>query len=1084
MQAVCVLAWACGDSAVFPDRRVVAVNTSRDSVYLDIGDSALVQAEARDATGDVILEAIIEWRALAAGVATVVPGGRTARVVATGAGNGRVVASAGTHTDTISVTVLPPITTTTLAIHADTAWALSDELRIGVTSQSATGARFGRYTAVSRSNVIWTWYDEEAHAVRAIAQLPGETYVVVAERRGTTDSVLIVVLQRPAQVTITPSPLGGFLDRGRAVTASVLDARHNLIPAQSVVWTSVDATIAAVDSSGFVSFDGVGTTTIVATHATGLTDSAHVTVLPYPKLSLWNLAVGHSHDTLTVGMHQLSDTFYVSADNAAVSPWVHLRIIDTGIATAPDSVLYVGGGGTFRAHGRRPGRTLLIGEAPLMVSDSVHIHVVPSRLAVVDPLDPVPLALKGTDNVRFGIMTLDSFGTPRPIADTLRVAIRSSDSTIIDLFQTPDTFVIAPPGGPSMTVFSAHALDTGTAVIRATAVDYAPDSMVWRVLAGPKLRFVQGGRQMLGAGQSASGWIVTVGPAFPPDSIVVTLTQRHPATVTLPSSLTLTGFTGTGFTAGLTMNALLPGTDTIIAAAAGHEPDTAIITVTTPRILLPDTMRGTTLGVAAVALVGDSLGNPHPPTGELLLLATSNDTTVVADTSIRVPLYVAVTWFVFPAVDTGVATVTVRDSAALYPPKFVTVIVGLDSSLHVVNADGNQYGPAATGQRFEDGRFRITHPWIMDHPRTVWLSTTVPGVLRIPDSIMIQGANYTLFTGVGGDFPGTTRIVATARGFRADTSGPIAVGQGHLSLQVPDTVFVGGIGYAAIVSALSPLGARLPDQRLDATLVPLDSGIAPTSATIQAGAAESPPTTLEFTAPGTLRLGVLDQRPVPTPFAGDTVSIVARLPWLLAGAPGTGPAMTVGVGQRLSAIIARPGNTVSGAAVVSVTHLGSRTVSSPSAVLPAGASSVPYSIEGRTIGVDTMLLAATGYQSDSGVVTVTDGRVQVLNWRSLLVVGDSAPIQLLALDSLSVPHSVVARTTFAMQISGGLTFSNGAQPISSISVAADSAITARFYVKATTAGPADVQFVNLNYLPRTFQINVVNRPLAAPPQSR
>ena len=1085
VQAVCVLAWACGDSGVLPNRRVVAVNASRDSVFLDIGDSALVQAEARDATGDVILDATIDWRALAAGVATVVPDGRTARVVATGAGNGRVVASAGSHTDTISVTVLPPITTTTLAVHADTIWALSDELVIGVTSLSASGPRVGNYSAVSRSNVVWTGYDVPTHTVRAIAQLPGETFVVITERRGTTDSVLIVVRQRPTQVTITPNPLGGFLGRGLALSASVFDARHFMIPGRSVEWTSVDPTIAAVDSNGFVSFHGVGTTAIVATHATSLTDSARVTVQPYPKLTLWNLAGGHSHDSLVVGVHQLSDSFYAYAENA-VSPWVRLRILDTSIATTPDSVRYVGDGGTFTVHGRRPGQTLLIGEGPLMDPDSVRIHVLPARLAVVDPLDLVPLALKGTDNVHFGVTTLDSLGTPHPIADTLKVVFRSSDSTIIQLFQTPDTFVIAPPGGPSMTVFSAHALDTGTAVIRASAADYAPDSMLWRVLAGPKLRFVQGRSQMLGAGQTAAAAVVTIGPLPPGDTIVATFTQRHSATVTVPSALTLNGITGTGLYGGFTMDAQLPGTDTVIATAAGHEPDTAVITVTTPRILLPDTVQGTILGGYAGVFVGDSLGNQHPPIDELLLLATSGDTSIARDVQTRIPSRWGGLWTLgFPAVDTGSASYTVRDSAGIYLPKLVTFKVALDSSLHVVISDGYQYGPAATGQRFEDSRFLLTHAGAYgDSGRTVRLSTTVPGVLRVPDSIITQGPGYTYFPGVGGDTPGTTRIVATARGFRPDTSGPIAVGQGHLSVQVLDTVFVGGTGYTATVAALSPLGVGLPiDQNLDVSLVPLDSGITPTAATVQAGQAASPPTNLEFSAPGSLRLAALDQRPVPTPFAGDTVTIIARLPWLVANAPGLGSSMTVGVGQRVSPIIARPGNTVSDAAVVSVTHRGSHTVSSPSAVLPAGTSSVPYVIDARTIGVDTLLLDATGYQSGSAIVTVTDGRVLVLGWPGLLVVGDSAPIQLLTLDAFSLPHLVLARTTFAMQISGGLTFSDGTQPISSVSVAADSAITPRFYVKATAAGPGEVQFVNLNYLPLAFPINVVTRPLAASPRS-
>jgi len=223
----------------------------------------------------------------------------------------------------------------------------------------------------------------------------------------------------------------------------------------------------------------------------------------------------------------------------------------------------------------------------------------------------------------------------------------------------------------------------------------------------------------------------------------------------------------------------------------------------------------------------------------------------------------------------------------------------------------------------------------------------------------------------------------------------------------------------------------------------------------------------------------VDQRAVPTPFTGDTVTVVAQPPWLRLSSPTYGPALTVGVGQRLDATLARPGNVVAGATTVGVSRRGSRTVSAASGVLPTGAAAVPYTIEAHAIGTDTLTLAAPGYAPDTVQVMVTDGSVEAVNWPAFIRAGDSVPIVLQTYDATRISHRVTARTTFTMQITGGLTFSDGAQTISAISIAADSATTSVFYVKGTTAGSASVWFVNVDYLQHTYQTTVVAPPLAS-----
>jgi len=1085
LAAGCLLGGGCGESPVTPERRVVTVLASRDSVYLEVGDSVALRAEARDVNADPVLEVSIEWRSLDPGIATVSPGARSASVVARTAGTSRIVASSGGHADTTTILVLSPITETTLSTHADTAWAVGDTFVVRVSSQTATGGRLGHYTAVSRSSAAIAWLDAQAPVVHVTAQLVGDAYVVVTERAGTADSALIAVRQRPARVVVTPDSVLGFLERTYRLTGSVQDARNHTIPGAPVTWTSFDPAIASVDTGGLVAFRGIGTAHVAAKHAGGAADTTAVTVLPKPKLALQTLEPGQPHDSAGIGAHELSYTFYAYAENT-VSPWVHLRAADTSIAAVPDSVRYVGDGATFTVRGKRTGRTVVIGEAPLLAPDSIRVFVSTPRLVLEDLIDAVSLAIRGTNDVHFGIGTADSSGARHPLADTLVVTFRSSDSTVIDLVQNRTPYVMGPGGGDNGgRVFAGYAADTGHAMVIATAHGFTSDSMAWRVVPGPTLRFQQGRFQVLGAGQTTSGQLATVGPTTG-GGVDVTLTQRRPELASLPSRLTLTDATSTGRLAGYTVDALAAGRDTVIVSAAGYEPDTAVLVVTTPHILVPDTVQGTTLGGFTEVWVGDSLNVRHAPTDALFLLATSSDTTVARSSSTRIPARWLALWPLhIAAVDTGTATIVVADSAGRYLPKRFTFTAALDTSLGVAASDGYQFGPAATGQRFEDTRFLLGHPEFPPPGRVVHLSTTVPGILRIPDSVIVTSGGYTYFPGAGGDIAGTTRIVASARGFRPDTSGPIAVGQGHLSLRAPPTAFVGGTGYSVTVLALSPRRVDLPmDENLTVTLSPLDGGVAPQSpsVTVPAGQAVTPQTPLRFTAPGPLRLAALDERPLPTPFSGDTVAIQALLPWLRLRWPGYG--LTVGVGQRLIGSIARPDNVIAEAATVSVTHSGSRITSAPSILLPAGAASIPYTVDGRAVGSDTLTLSAPGYAGDTVDVTVTDGVVEALNWPSRLFVGDSVPVVLQVLDSARVPHNVVAATTFAIQTSGGLSFSDGTLTINTITITADSGHSPRFYVRATTTGTASVSFVNLDYVTRTFGTTVTPPPAGAAPATQ
>jgi hypothetical protein len=264
------------------------------------------------------------------------------------------------------------------------------------------------------------------------------------------------------------------------------------------------------------------------------------------------------------------------------------------------------------------------------------------------------------------------------------------------------------------------------------------------------------------------------------------------------------------------------------------------------------------------------------------------------------------------------------------------------------------------------------------------------------------------------------------------------------------------------------------------TLVALDAGlVVPTEARIMAGAASSVPQTLSFSAPGTLRLAVEDHRPVPVPYAGDTVTITVAAPSLRLQPY---PYPVVGVGQRLLAAIERPWPVTAGALTASVVSRTQRTVSPATRTIPAGATSVEYGIEGRSAGPDTLIVSAPGHVPDTVAIWVSEGTVTVPDYPGSLRVGDSVRVVLEVRDSSGSQHAVVSATTFSILGDGGLAFSDGQRSISSVTVPAGLGVTPPFWVKAVgPAGTARVRFYNLAYVERIFTTSVVTSAGPPPP---
>lgn len=88
---------------------------------------------------------------------------------------------------------------------------------------------------------------------------------VIAEADGVADSATVVVAQQPTQVEIFPAQDSVFAIQDTLdFSADVVDAKGNTIDTVQVVWSSVDQSVADVDSTGAAVAVGDGETGIIA----------------------------------------------------------------------------------------------------------------------------------------------------------------------------------------------------------------------------------------------------------------------------------------------------------------------------------------------------------------------------------------------------------------------------------------------------------------------------------------------------------------------------------------------------------------------------------------------------------------------------------------------------------------------------------------------------------------------------------------------------------------------------------------------------------------------------------------------------
>jgi len=276
-----VLMAACANATQEePARVLTSITVSASPLTFVVGQTANVSVAARDQSGASISAGTVTWTSSAPAIATVTSNSSTsATVTGVGPGQVQIIASTSGLQQQVALTVTPvPVARVTVAIANATPIA-------GTTTQaSATVADAAGQTLTGR---VITWSAASASVATVSATgLVSAVAVGTTTIQGSSEGIVGVatVTVRPvpvATVTVSLSPTtlaSGQVSQG---VATARDASNTVMNGLTVAWSSSNATVASVSSTGRVSGNAVGQSTITATIG-GAVGSVALTVSAAP----------------------------------------------------------------------------------------------------------------------------------------------------------------------------------------------------------------------------------------------------------------------------------------------------------------------------------------------------------------------------------------------------------------------------------------------------------------------------------------------------------------------------------------------------------------------------------------------------------------------------------------------------------------------------------------------------------------------------------------------------------------------------------------------------------------------------------
>jgi uncharacterized protein YjdB len=278
---------------------VAAVLVSPSSQFLTPGQTALLQVDVVDSTGQPLPGRTVLWSTSDPSVATVTS---TGQVTGIATGGAFILAMSEGKRDSADVTVGPPPVNAVVVSPAQAAVVMGRTLQLTTTVLDAQGQPLsGRLLTYSSGNPAVATVSPTG-LVTGVAV--GSTQIVVSSQ-GIADTATVSVVPVPVTtVTITPSAPVLTVGQTIGLTATATSSDGSALLGRPVTWSSGTPAIATVSASGVVTGVSPGSAVVFAA-IDGVVASVSVSVASLPVASVLIVPSG--------GTVQVGDTLFLTA---------------------------------------------------------------------------------------------------------------------------------------------------------------------------------------------------------------------------------------------------------------------------------------------------------------------------------------------------------------------------------------------------------------------------------------------------------------------------------------------------------------------------------------------------------------------------------------------------------------------------------------------------------------------------------------------------------------------------------------------------------------------------------------------------
>jgi uncharacterized protein YjdB len=265
---------------------VTTITVSPPSASIQAGTTTTLSATVKDQNGSVMTGQTIAWSTDNAAAATVNPSGVVSGVAA-GSATIAAASSGVSGTATITVTTAPPpspvVTTVTVS-------PTSAAVNVGATTTLTATVKDQNGNVMAGQTVTWSTNNAPVATVNSSGVVTGvsggsATITATSSGKSGTSSITVNAPPPPSPVvtTVTVSPTTAAVNVGATttLTATVKDQNGNVMTGQTVAWSTNNAPVATVSSSGVVTGVSAGSAMITAT-SSGKSGTSSITVNTVP----------------------------------------------------------------------------------------------------------------------------------------------------------------------------------------------------------------------------------------------------------------------------------------------------------------------------------------------------------------------------------------------------------------------------------------------------------------------------------------------------------------------------------------------------------------------------------------------------------------------------------------------------------------------------------------------------------------------------------------------------------------------------------------------------------------------------------